>query len=349
MARRLKLTKFKHLNINDPFFDSLKAGYHDFPVWFGRKSEEDLYIVDDDGRVSGMIYLKDEIGPVTDVDPPLPDRRWMKVGTLKIEGRGTKLGERVLKKVFDTALDRNLDGIYVTVFDVHQDLIRLFERYGFKHHANKATDDGVEIVLVRDFSDTSGSTLSNYPLIKISDKKHWLLAVYPEYHSRLLPDSILTNESDEIVKDVSYTNTIHKIYIGGVPLTRMSVGDTVVIYRTSDKKAPAYYRSVATSVGIVEEVKSRANFSSVDEFVRYASPHSVFTDEELADKFNKSSRLYTARFTYNAAFTKKMTRGRLLDEVGLSEQPRWDFRELSTHQLRDILRLGNVNERIVID
>ena len=75
-----------------------------------------------------MIYLKHEDGVVSDVDPPLPAKRWLKIGTLKIEGKGTKLGERVLKKIFDRALNEDRDGVYVTVFDLHANLIRLFER-----------------------------------------------------------------------------------------------------------------------------------------------------------------------------------------------------------------------------
>jgi hypothetical protein len=37
-----------------------------------------------------MLYLKAEEGPVEDVVPALPARNWLKVGTLKIVGRGTK-------------------------------------------------------------------------------------------------------------------------------------------------------------------------------------------------------------------------------------------------------------------
>lgn len=48
MARTLLLTKFKNLSLNDPFFDSLKAGYDEFPVWFNAKAEEDVYVVVDE-------------------------------------------------------------------------------------------------------------------------------------------------------------------------------------------------------------------------------------------------------------------------------------------------------------
>jgi hypothetical protein len=114
---------------------ALKAGYKGFEAWFKSKAEEEPYVVDDGHRLSGMIYLKEEDGPVSDVAPPLPSKRWLKVGTLKIEGRGTKLGERVLKKILDTAIEENRNGIYVTVFELHAELIRLFQRYGFKRYA----------------------------------------------------------------------------------------------------------------------------------------------------------------------------------------------------------------------
>jgi len=42
------------------------------------------------------------------------------------------------------------------------------------------------------------------------------LAVKPKYHSRLFPDSILKTEDSTIAKDISYTNSIHKIYIAAM-------------------------------------------------------------------------------------------------------------------------------------
>jgi hypothetical protein len=63
VSRSLRLTKFRELSLDDPFFDSLKAGYEEFPDWFLRKADEDLYVVDDDDELSGMLYLKQEEGP----------------------------------------------------------------------------------------------------------------------------------------------------------------------------------------------------------------------------------------------------------------------------------------------
>ncbi len=349
MPRTLLLTRFKDVDLNDPFFDTLKAGYHEFPQWFAGKADEPLYVVTDGASVSGMIYLKDEQGPVTDVVPPLPDRRWLKVGTLKIVGQGTRLGERVIKKIFDTALAADADGIYVTVFEVHASLIALFERYGFTEQATKTTPNGVERVLVRSLTAFTGDKLKDYPFLHTNGRKAWLLAVYPEYHTRLLPDSILNNEPAEIVQDVSHTNTIHKVYIAKLALTRMSVGDIVVFYRTTDGKAPAYYRSVVTSVCVVEEVRSKRSFASVEDYLAYTRPRSVFTEEELRGQFATWDRLYVAKMTYNAAFGKRTTRGQLLDSGVMAVQPRWDLRPLDAAQLEAILKVGEVNARLVVD
>jgi L-amino acid N-acyltransferase YncA len=350
MARRLLLTKFKELSLDDPFFDSLKAGYDEFPIWFEGKAEEDVYVVTDEHQhLSGMIYLKSEHGPVTDVQPNLAAGHWLKVGTLKIEGKGTKLGERVIKKIFDTALDAGATGIYVTVFEVHESLIKLFTRYGFEHTASKTTKNGVELVLSRSLTEHSKDMLKSYPFIRPSKGKLWLLAVYPEFHSRFLPDSILHNEPKEIVQDVSYTNTIHKIYVGKLPLTRMDKGDAVIMYRTSDKKGPAYYRSVATSICVVEETHKRKDFTSIDDFLEYTKPHSVFTEDELRDMYASWKRLYTVKMTYNVAFNKRITRGDLMEHADVPEQPRWDLKPLSEAQFLKIIELGKVHEGIVID
>ena len=35
----LEYLKFKNINLNDPFFDSLKSDYAEFSDWFEKKSE----------------------------------------------------------------------------------------------------------------------------------------------------------------------------------------------------------------------------------------------------------------------------------------------------------------------
>jgi hypothetical protein len=78
-------------------------------------------------------------------------------------------------------------------------------------------------------------------------------------------------------------------------------------------------------------------------------PRSVFSEEILRDYWTAWKRLYVAKMTYNAAFGKRTTRGRLIEDGIVSVQPRWDLRLLSDNQLDRILALGEVDARLIID
>lgn len=349
--RKLSYKKLENVDILDPFFDSLKSDYPGFEDWFMRKSSEDAYILEDvdDGSVQGMLYLKIEVGPIKDTEPAIGVGKWLKVGTLKINAAGTKSGERVIKKAFDRAISEKCKGLYVTVFPRHKELIALLEKFGFYLHGKKATKSGEELVLIKDFQIFTGNFIKDYPKFSIYGKKYWLLAIYPDYHTKLLPDSKLITDPIDVIADVSYANTIEKIYVGRVALSRMQPGDLVVMYRTTDRQGYARFRSVATSVCVVLEARKRKSFSGEADFIEYCIKHSVFDEHELRTLYRQSARICTVKLLYNAAFGRRPIRGRLLDEVGITEQPRWDLRELSEQQMRDILELGEVNEGIVVD
>lgn len=353
MSGSLRLTSFDNVNLADPFFDSLKAQYAEFSDWFQRKSiaKEPVYVVDEDDKpeIRGFVYLKIEEGVIDDVDPPLPAARRLKVGTLKNEARGTKLGERIIKKMFDHALSERAEEIYVTVFDSHGGLIRLFERYGFEEKASKITPNGQEIVLVRSLNRVENDITLDYPLISTNGQSFFLLSIYPEYHTKLFPDSMLRTETSHIVEDVSHTNTIHKVYIGGCPLTMMQPGDIVAIYRTTDIQGKAYYRSVVTSLCVIEETRSRKDFASEADFLRYCGPHSVFTDKELKDFYNdKSKRVFIAKMLYNAALPKRPNREKLLTDIGMTDPPRFDLRRISRAEFDGIVEHSELNPRLVL-
>lgn len=352
MPGSLRLTTFQEVNLEDPFFDSLKGQYAEFADWFRRKAREQVYVVDDEatGLLRGFIYLKIEEGEIDDINPPLPPAKRVKVGTLKINAHGTKLGERVIKKIFDHAINSNAEEIYVTVFENHTGLIRLFEKYGFTQRGSKTTLNGQELVYVRSMVEMSANILELYPFIRKNPSRIYLLAIYPDYHTDLFPDSILRTEVGHIVEDVSHTNTIHKVYIAKMALTRLRPEDIVVIYRTTDIPGRARFRSVVTSICVVEESRSRADFDDVQDFLDFALPHSVFTEAELRDWYNDlARRLYAVRMTYNAALPRRPNREVLLDDVGISEQPRWDFRKITGGEFERIVELSELDPAMIVD
>jgi hypothetical protein len=342
--------KFSEIDLNDPFFDSLKEDYPGFEEWFNRKSGERAYVLyNQESKLDAFLYLKIEQGPIHDVNPPLLNKRLMKIGTFKINPHGTRLGERFIKKALDSAVYENVEGIYVTAFPKHDVLIELFLKYGFIKLAEKESSNGTELVFWKTLKEFKSNVLLDYPRLSQRGKGKYLLSIFPEFHTRLFPDSILRNERFDAIEDVSHTNSIHKVFISSAPVSRLQSEDIIIIYRTSDGVGPAKYRSVATSICVVEALKSKSEFKDQQEFVDYCRKFSVYSVDELKELYEKKKRLYVIKMTYNVALRKRVTRERLINEVGIDPSDRWTFIEITDNQFDTILMAGDSHESLVVD
>lgn len=345
-GQTLCFERFKDVSLCDPFFNSLKADYAEFGEWFKKKGNHQAFTFrNEEGLLDGFLYLKIEDGSVVDTLPPLSPSRRLKIGTFKVNPHGTRLGERFMKRIFDIAVEQRVNALYVTIFEKHTPLIDLFLRYGFVQKALKCTANGQELVLERRLDSVAGNVVFDYPRIPVSPDRHFVLSLYPKWHSRLLPDSLLNTESSSILQDVSHTNSIHKIYLTAMRgIDQLKCGDTLLIYRTADG-ASAYYTSVVTSLCVVEEVTNVMNFSSVEEFLRYCAPYSIFTEYELQDMYTSKRYPWVIRFTYNLALQKRLNRKALIERGGLNANMYWGFFQISTKQLQGILKLSGDYEK----
>ena len=97
MSGKFEWTSFKDVDLFDPFFDSLKKDYKEFPQWFERKSlkQERALVFKDESGIGAFLYLKEEKEPLKMKDKIFPDSPRMKIGTLKLAERfrGVRLGE----------------------------------------------------------------------------------------------------------------------------------------------------------------------------------------------------------------------------------------------------------------
>jgi L-amino acid N-acyltransferase YncA len=347
----LRKEHFEDIELADPFFDSLKTDYAEFEEWFRRKAGELAYVFrGESGLLDGFLYLKPESGPITDVQPMLPAADRLKVGTFKINPHGTRLGERFIKKIFDHAVAEGKEEIYVTIFEKHQALVSLFERYGFDHVARKKTANGEELVMVKVMGKERADLLQQYPLIRLASRSVYLLSLQPQWHTRLLPDSILKSEDASIIEDVSHSNSIHKVYLAAMAeMERLQRGDILLIYRTTDNLGPAHFRSVATSVCVVEDYRSLASFGSKDEFVRYCAPYSIFTPQDLESLWANKRYPHVVRFTYNFALPRRVTHGKMIEDMGFDGQAYWGFMRVTHEQFRTLLGAARLDENLVID
>ena len=135
----VKLEKIGNLDITDSFFNSLREDYNgsEFNDWLKRKNSEEAYVFNNNDGLQGFLYLKteDENENYSHFVPPFKPAIRLKVGTFKISTSGLRLGERFLKIIFDNALKRNVDEVYVTLFEnKREEVIRLktiMEKWGF--------------------------------------------------------------------------------------------------------------------------------------------------------------------------------------------------------------------------
>lgn len=350
MNETITLRRFADIDLDDTFFDSLKKDYPGFDNWFEKKTKDGskAYVQYTNRTLQAFLYLKNESGEaLTDVSPARPACCRMKVGTFKIDAHNTKLGERFVKKVMDAALYMKADEVYVTIYPKHEGLIRILQRYGFDEGGRK----GDELVLVKNMKVLTGDILKDYPLLKTMGKRKFLLSIYPKYHTKMFPDSILQNEEGvkyELIKDVAHTNSIHKVYVTSMTdAAQLQSGDLVAIYRTNDGAGPARYRSVITSICQIEEVKSNRDFGNVEEFLAYANYYSIFDTNELKQWFGKKD-FTVLKMTYNIALTKRVTNGYLVDELKMTPDY-WGFFQLTDDQFDAILKKGEIDESIIIN
>jgi hypothetical protein len=223
-------------------------------------------------------------------------------------------------------------------------------QFGFFNYGYKDTQNGKEIVLLKQMNNLTGGILKDYPIVDMNIGNSYLLSIYPKYHTRLFSDSILKNEKIDILKDRSYTNSIHKIYLTKMNgVGNLQYGDKLLIYRTSDIEGKAYFRSVVTSICVVEELKNINEFNAYDDFVKYCEPYSIFDDSELRFFYRTKEYPYIIKMTYNIAFSRRITRGELIEKIGFDANDYWGFFQFSNETLKTIAKMGGIDESFIVN
>lgn len=336
---------FAEIDLQDSFFQSLRDDYPGFDDWFKRKSIQKAFVQYENNKIIGFLYLKVENTLVDDVVPNICANKILKVGTFKIDAHGTKMGEQFIKVIMDYAVNENVDVCYVTIYEKHASLINLVQQFGFELYGEKGKGIYKENVYLKQLKKVTGDINKDFPMVNMSGAKKYLLSIYPKYHSVMFPDSILTTENKNIITDVSYTNSIHKIYVCTMDqVENLKYGDIVVLYRTADNtRGSAEYSAVATSICVVEGIKKQSEFSSFDEFYMYASKYSVFNRNDLFYWY-KRGKCKAIKMTYNGALKKRIVRHDLIEKIGLERNQYWGFFELTNEQFKAIAQKGEVEK-----
>jgi predicted nucleic acid-binding protein len=313
----VKKEYFGNIDLQDQFFDSFRTDYKGFDMWFRRKvkGDETAYICFDNQILSAFLYIKreDERENYRDINPGFLPKKRIKIGTLKVSSKGVKLGERFLKIVFDNARQYKVDEIYATIFDNRPELLRLislFEDYGFRYHGEKTTPSGIEKIYVREFSKNADAHHPKITFPWLSKESNiYIIPIKPEYHTKLLPDSILRTESPiDFIDNEPYRNAISKVYVSHSYNRNLKEGDILVFYRTG-----GIYKGVATSIGIVEDIVK--DIKTLSELIQLCHKRTVLSDTELKEYWVRfpDNRPFVINFLYAFSFIKRITLKEMLE------------------------------------
>lgn len=331
------------LDVHNEFFDSLRNTYDGFDAWFSRKCDEDAYICrDDTGQILGFLYLKTENAEenYADISPHFQPKKRLKVGTFKVVATGFRLGERFIKIILDNAIERNVDEVYVTLFEDRTELetlVMLLSRWGFEDYGTKiSTGERVLTKQMRQYLPEL-SPRQNFPNLIYRVQK-FILPILPQYHTSLLPDSILRNENEnDFLAKTPYRYALQKVYISFAPERNIHPGDIVVFYRNG-VQGNAGHTAVLTSVAIVEEAIS--GFATKEVYMSHVQNRSVFTNDELERFWWKhQGNQIVLKFVFVKSFVKRPILRFLWDTdiIAFPHGPR-PFTRISDEQFNMILR-----------
>ena len=165
-------------------------------------------------------------------------------------------------------------------------MIELLEYWGFKLWGTKQTTSGIESVYVRPFvkpADKNNPRFT-YPFLP-TDSNVFIVPIFPKYHTELFPDSILQTESPlDFVENEPHRNAIQKVYVSHSRERNLNKGDIILFYRTKNPGQKAYYASVITTIGLVENI---INPSNLDNLIAVCRKRTALSDEELSIFWNK--------------------------------------------------------------
>ncbi len=361
MAGKFELRKFADINLNDSFFDSLKADYPGttnstgFVQWFQKKAAENktALVFDDDQGVGAFICIKPESEAIQLREGLLPKKQRLKISTLRIAERyrGQRLGEGAIGLVLWKWQDLGLDEVYVTVFEKQDLLISQLERYGFTLIGHNL--DGECIYLRSRHNVDYSDPYKAFPFIDPGFEKAGYIVVYDHYHDTLFPYSELKNsKQSKVMLDVS--NGISKTYIG-FPTSNLhfNPGDPVFIYRKFTGEGTKRYKSCITSYCLVKDIAYAKHQGKVkmsyEEYLQRISNKSVYTNLELHNFYYGKNTVVLVELVYYGYFGS----GNNVNMDWLSRNGCWGDSyptetKLSQEQFKKILREANIDVDNVI-
>ncbi|WP_158624437.1 GNAT family N-acetyltransferase [Corallococcus sp. CA041A] len=250
---------FAHdVDTEDPFLDSLRGDYPSFDGWFRRcqMDHRRCWVVRGQGRhLAALCLIKDEEGVLG------LKGRTLKLCTFKVAPahQGRRLGELLLKSVFEHVSKNGHDFIYVTAYERQGALIAMFEDFGFQVEGRTESGelvllkrmragDAPEVLLPLDFHVRHGP-----PAMKF-DVPSFIIPIEPRFHHLLFPDADSQLSLEPGIHP--FGNGLRKAYLCRALIRQIEPGASLLFYLSHSQKA-------VTVVGIAEQTLVSADAEEI--------------------------------------------------------------------------------------
>ena len=366
MAGKFELKKFSDIDIDDPFFDSLKTDYPrdanniGFENWFVKKAQSGstTLVFDDELGLGAFICLKDENEVIELVEGNLPAVPRKKISSLRLAERyrSQRLGEGAIGLALWNWQKSEFQDIYVTVFEKHDVLISQLERFGFQLVGHNLNGECVYLKsrLNIDYTDPYKS----FPFINPNFNKAGYLLVNDVYHDTMFPYSELSRTFQQQVA-LAVANGICKIYIGA-QYTRphYQIGEPIFIYRRhtkQDGQKPRYKSCITSYCMVTDVIMVKTNnryLMTFEDLCKRIGNKSVFDQREMLAKYQNDKNLVVIEMLYYGYFGI----GHNVNNAWLSDNGFFSYDEypaniqVSPNQFRTILKEGDIDvSNVIID
>ncbi|HIH75601.1 MAG TPA: hypothetical protein HA306_10840 [Methanosarcina sp.] len=336
------------IDIDQPFFDSLKSDYGDvgFKKWYEKciKESRECYTYEVDGKVKAFLMLKEENEVIETHNHPIPATKRVKIATLKVDFPGSKIGELFLKMAFQYCINNQTFEIYLTHFETEDyTLTSLIENFGFEKVGELAKNN--EPVYLKKFipETTESPSLEiarkYYPCFKDSEGVNkFVIPILPEYHDILFPEYKRRQMKLTDYFEINIPgNAIKKAYLSSRFSSRLGLGDIILFYRSHDQKA-------ITSLGIIDQEPVRT--SNLDELKRIVGKRSVYSEEELKEWAEKS--VFVIRFKHHLYLPNPLNLD-YLKENGILKGAPQSITEINHEQYLILKNGGKLDERFTVN
>jgi len=346
----LKPAVVHSLDLNDPFFDSLKDNYPEFENnWFPKICQEGrkCFVNYQNGQIGALlIYNIEDNDGISDSLPPLPISRRLKLCTFKVSHNGQKIGELFVKLAIQIALKNDISEIYLTLFSKDNDrLIELITEFGFFSYGKKINGESIYLKKLRG-NQFDVAALCPLEFNKIfypsfydgPDVKKFIIPIQPEFHVRLFTDypkrqSGLFEHNGDFYSE---GNSIKKAYITRTKSKNIHPGDILLFYRSVKDQA-------ITTLGVVDEFHT--GISDNETIIGLVAKRTVYSQEELEIKEKPVSVIL---FKFHFHFPNPIDFKELIREKLIKAAPQ-SISKLENENYQRIKEIGGFDERFAFD